>query len=185
MKTHKYNMKKLSESVWGDIRKKSLGQEARVEADINRFDIIGLCDYLNTAYENLRNINITHGDKYISVPLFVHNYFSRSMILCADDSSARVRETNFQKWPQYLKDHLYEKYTVVLWRSEDNEKMYFIRPKSGEPDNKFLISLIDDIIGFVDKPLLKKKVNESVWGELRKKSLGQEARIENKIGNLK
>ena len=30
-----------------------------------------------------------------------------------------------------------------------------------------------------------KKLSESVWGDLRKKSLGQEERIEDKIGNLK
>ena len=44
------NMKKLSESVWGDIRKKSLGQEERQEDDISNLSIEDFSKYLDSMY---------------------------------------------------------------------------------------------------------------------------------------
>ena len=44
-------MKKLSESVWGDIRKKSLGQEQRLEDDVNLLSKDEFYDYINDHYE--------------------------------------------------------------------------------------------------------------------------------------
>ena len=43
-------MKRLSESIWGDIRKKSLGQEARVEDDIDLMDAERLYQYVISKY---------------------------------------------------------------------------------------------------------------------------------------
>ena len=44
-------LSKLMESVWGDIRKKSLGKEARVEDDINLFSRDEFFEYLNENYK--------------------------------------------------------------------------------------------------------------------------------------
>ena len=45
-------MKKLSESVWGDIRKKSLGQEDRIEESVDNIpDINGLFNYIKERYK--------------------------------------------------------------------------------------------------------------------------------------
>lgn len=44
-------MKKLSESVWGDIRKKSLGKEERTEDDVNLLSKDEFYDYINDHYE--------------------------------------------------------------------------------------------------------------------------------------
>ena len=41
----------LKESVWGDIRKKSLGQEERIEDDISNYDFKEMLDYINSIYE--------------------------------------------------------------------------------------------------------------------------------------
>lgn len=47
----------LKESVWGDMRKKSLGQEARIEEDVNNMDAWEFYDYLSNRYTNSINSN--------------------------------------------------------------------------------------------------------------------------------
>ena len=43
-------MRKLSESVWGDVRKKSLGQEVRIENDIDGLSYKDFLSYLEDTY---------------------------------------------------------------------------------------------------------------------------------------
>ena len=53
-------MKRLSESVWGDIRKKSLGQETRIENDINNLSSEGFYEYLIKEYEGTNGYNVEY-----------------------------------------------------------------------------------------------------------------------------
>ena len=43
-------LSKLSESVWGDLRKKSLGKEERLEDDISNLSIEDFSKYLDSMY---------------------------------------------------------------------------------------------------------------------------------------
>lgn len=43
-------MRKLSESVWGDVRKKSLGQEVRIENDIDGLSYKEFLEYITDTY---------------------------------------------------------------------------------------------------------------------------------------
>ena len=47
--------KYLKESVWGSIRKKSLGQEARIEEDVNNMDAWEFFEYLSNRYTDSTN----------------------------------------------------------------------------------------------------------------------------------
>ena len=48
-------MKKLSESVWADIHKRSNGKQVRKEDDVDNLDMEEFYDYLNDHYETLKN----------------------------------------------------------------------------------------------------------------------------------
>ena len=47
--------KYLKESVWGNMRKKSLGQEARIEEDVNNMDAWEFFEYLSNRYTDSTN----------------------------------------------------------------------------------------------------------------------------------
>ena len=43
-------MRKLSESIWNDIRRQSAGTHKRVEDNVDNLDLYGFCDYLKKHY---------------------------------------------------------------------------------------------------------------------------------------
>ena len=84
----------------------------------------------------------------------------------------------FDMWPGYIKRRLEEKYNIEDGTYKNGEiPLKRILPKEGETDNMFFLDVIDTILDTANKPFYKKKINESVWGDIRKKSLGQEDRI--------
>jgi hypothetical protein len=162
------------------MNRRSQGTVKRKEDDINLMDINGFCRYLNTIYEypTEPEHNICCGTIYITIPLFVYNNIRRSILLYPDGGCALVRGPLFDRWPDDLKKYLNTQYFVEYKMDENKDYMYFIGPNEGKGDNKFFIKLLDDIIIHVDYPLLRKKVNESHWSEMNRRSQGIKVRKE-------
>ena len=180
----------LKESVWGSIRKKSLGLETRIEDDVNKLDGEAFVGYIKQHYECVGTEYEPFIDvkKCITVPLFVVS--NKTQFLSFNEKTDTV----------YLSEHsmLRDNPVYDQLRNEFSleEKAYscpghftkddIIRPKMGYGSKKFFLEVIDFLLkntGEPFKPVLIKKdsVYESVWGDIRKKSLGQKERLENDV----
>jgi hypothetical protein len=63
-------MKKLSESLWSDIQKRSAGETKRKEDDVNLMDTGELVDYIEHNYILHQHINFSPGDDDIMIHIF-------------------------------------------------------------------------------------------------------------------
>lgn len=172
----------LEESIWRDIRKKSLGQETRIENDVNNMDMEQFFEYIMNHYETTTNEeNIGHGRFYIRIPLFFSygaKKMPRKILWDIRNKTIEIREPIFARWPESLKKLIYDNYVVTSTLNLNKDKMCYVTRKDGETNNDFLLEVIDNLLQNIEHPILKKKMNESVWGDIRKKSLGKEERIE-------
>lgn len=64
-------MRKLSESVWDDIRRQSAGKITRIEEDIDQLDMDGFEQYLRSIYEidDLADIVYDQKNDYLYIPV--------------------------------------------------------------------------------------------------------------------
>lgn len=174
----------LEESVWGDIRKKSLGLEPRVEEDVDRMNFDEFYAYIESKYKNVTdNIDTS---------------------VCYGDAGHHICEV----YP--IEDQDVELMIYFYHDKPDHKKISFMWEKVGI-ESDFIIKLgkkfkiyYNDFAGYIDilvddeksycstyikvlDYLLENKNNiliESVWGDIRKKSLGKEERIEDDINSL-
>ena len=188
----------LKESVWGDLRKKSLGQEERIEDDVNQLNLDGFFDYLLKRYNN----GSVDGHSFI-IKLPRTNCIT--LMICENPEASMYYKMiiwDFNKNPyitipnastlvnsKYFKQATKDFDLLELDDDRFNPK-FAIYPKDGSRvNNKFFITVIDSFIDNIIPPFerfitKKEDVNESVWGDLRKKSLGQEERVEDNLNNL-
>ena len=163
-------MKKLSESVWMDIHRRSNGDQERKEDDVNLLDFNGLYEYFQNNYDVLINtsfsLDIDVKKTRIDFPVFkdmdtykiydVHIYnnkngISLDIVLCGDVS-------DFTK-------KMKELYSLVPKATGITNTMYEIYPKTTKKvTNKFVIEVIDFMLEIIPelgynnlKPMMKKK----------------------------
>ena len=186
----------VNESIWGDIRKKSLGQEVREEDNVNNLDEKALVDYINRHYETVtknQTFVIVDINKRITVRLY---YLLDSAMMKTGDYMHLEYEPqkNLVYISQHSKVYDYPLFEKLCKKFDVKRKAYpkrfsndtTISPKEGEVSNRFFLDVIDFFLDHAEHPfyraiIKKDEVNESVWGDIRKKSLGQETRIENDI----
>jgi len=157
----------IGESVWGDIRKKSLGQEERLENDVNLMDYKELGNYIlknyNLADEDDLSWRYTRGD-YVEVNVFIirlddnDNVLEYFTAIDNDDDSKKVTVyPNIEELDPNLYNKLKE--TYKLYDTEDRMGMMSllgIDPKDGRNvDNKFFIEVLNFIIDNLDSKYRK------------------------------
>ena len=198
----------LKESVWNDIRKKSLGKEERVESSVNNLQTEELLDYLNDYYtetntpKGSRIFQINDDDITINVLIQSRGQNPYKYVdLCkigTKNVKIRISSTFVVYDEEYkidddddLKNALLDNYDIKITETDPKiaEEMYFeVYPKDGSPvTNRFYIDLIDFILDHAGKNNIKtieRTVNESVWNDIRKKSLGREERVESSIDHM-
>ena len=159
----------LEESVWGDIRKKSLGQEERREDNINDLSPREMYEHLKKTYEPTRP-NLTYAntitymangnDLDIDIPLY-------------DSCSLRVSYTTYTSKIKMKLQLFFSTFKVsddvimsnrrmidvlrMRYRVEEENGYQYIRPKTGKKTNGLVIDLIDFILNKTEnEPKLKK-----------------------------
>ena len=168
----------LKESVWGDLRKKSLGQETREEDNVNLLNFDQMYDYLYNIFD-CKDDTITYinrnGTTYGVSVCVVHLgndslfdlYVDYQECMDGDDRVIMIPCEALEKTPDRyskledkyynLHDELNKKYHIYDRSDWDGTSMYAIAPKQGDVDNKFFLEVLYFIINNVDKPILKKK----------------------------
>ena len=177
-------MKKLSESVWGDLRKKSLGQETREEDNVDLLDRPGFFEYLKSHYKVIKGKPQDDIGASMTIPVFNLSFAGLFYLTAIWYKKERLDTIWF-----YYREHSYltQMESIIEPLKEFCKMVNFTKqpckfefsPKDGSlVSNSFLLRIIDTITENAQFPCLSKVMEESVWGDLRKKSLGQEKRLE-------
>ncbi len=195
-------MKKLSniiESFWGDVHKRSRGDEIRKEDNIDTYDIETFCEYIKKIYTLIRNSEeyiyvstSVPSNPYILLPIEGLTKDSDCLRLYGyGQGEESIKNIFIEDWEQFTKNNLKklenllgDEYTII-----HNEPHFYgeIKKKSdGEITNSETIDIIDKILSVVKRPLLKKVsgVTESFWGDVHKRSRGDEIRKEDDINHM-
>ena len=170
----------IKESVWGDLRKKSLGQEVREEDNVENLDGDGLREYIEERYEYIDNndpkfYGFLSKQHYVEVPLLKYGHAPYKIFLEQNADSGRWLSISPYKgkyimFPyvaprkngKYIEPGIYNK----LREEYDTEEVYdmqgferiihflSIRPKDGsEITNQFFLDVIDFALENMTDPL--------------------------------
>ena len=175
----------IGESVWGDIRKKSLGTEKRIENDIDKLSFQGFLDYLQDAYiptnrfhihthicssnpEELQCISVPIEDEYNGYPVTIYYYVKG----IEQPERVAISTKLFELHPE-LMDSLKEEYDVEkpplatytirrknggftsVERPKRNSNM--VTKKTGTLTNTDCVNILDLVLSMIKEPLFIKK----------------------------
>ena len=174
-------MKKLSESVWGDIRKKSLGQEDRIEDDVNNMSPRELYEYILSGYRACggvplkKSVRLSQTEFIVEVDVYESKHEKEGGFTLELNFYLRGRKA-LKLGPDGLRSHLDQVDTWLInelkefaeVKRYDAERFYnsyfLISPKDGsETTNKFFLMVLDYLID-------AKKDSVSEFLKLKKKS---------------
>jgi len=171
-------MKKISESVWGDVLDRGTGETIRKEDDINLLDVDGLYDYIKSKYEK----RIFYLDKYTGK--------FNSWEICVDIIGNISLKTIYNEDGEM--DHIVLSWSGVgvkirhsfLWALSEKFNVEnigtcrrVIKEEDGTCTNKTYIDVIEFFLNNKDNML----VNESAWGGILDRGRGDDKRKEDKI----
>ena len=175
----------LDESVWGGMLDRSTGDTIRKEDDVNLLDRDGLYDYLTSHYKNTNSFEPIYNSETfntIKVPFLIQGG-SDGVYL-----SFKENEVSIPYASPYKVKGLFQKLANEFSLKSDAKTgctWYIISPKDGsEVTNTFFIDVIDFLIDNIPDSFekgVKKIIEESAWGEMRKRSAGRQTRKEDDI----
>ena len=190
-------MKKLSnivESFWGDVHKRSRGDTVRREDDVDLMGMVEFYEYIQELYSDYSRLYIDiHHHEFISVDTILVRGISKQLLLVFDWTKENDKQItlpySFRDNFENVFNKLTEKFSLEYPEAKDDDEyddflhneFIYIHPKDGKKiTNRFYIEVLDYII---------KKANgnltESFWGDVHKRSRGDEVRKEDEIGNLR
>ena len=153
-------MRKLSESVWDDIRRQSAGKITRIEEDIDGLDIGGFEQYLRSIYEidDLADIVYDKKNNYLYIPVCRIEGHYCSIRYHKDDNYIEVRLfTSFNKFNDIFEER-YPCYPI------DMDDLYRLRNEKNDVlTNTFVREMIDFMLDTITsikspiKPVLTRK----------------------------
>ena len=168
----------MKESVWADLRKKSLGQEARMENDVNHMNFDEFTIFVTDTYSEKGNwfqINDSIDKTELHIDLDIINGIS----LKFNVSSGKLYNILIDVHSEDVKPLDVSKLENDFKIEQLNSKTYEVRNLDDTVSNSTYVKLIEFFIENKDNLLM-----ESVWGDMRRKSLGQEKRIEEDVDRL-
>ena len=139
-------MKKLSESVWGDIRKKSLGKEDRKEDEINHLNPDEFCQYLRDRYETKDFKIDNEQDTRLSIPILnkfdsvtdcIHYNYKLNYISMNTDIKVYVPD---------LYKQLYETFECEEVQMQSYVQLRIFPKDSHKCNNSFFVDVVDFIM---------------------------------------
>ena len=150
----------LKESVWGDLRKKSLGQEDRIEKDVNLMDFKELHDYILDHYDYPDEAYVTFKEPEegkFGIEAYIMNlenspdqdFYIEYTTEYTEYSKGKPAVVIPDNIPQYLPG-IYKKMDAKYDLEEFTNETIFgmsyhisIKPKTGEVNNRFFLELLD------------------------------------------
>ena len=166
-------LSKITESVWGSIRKKSLGQEERLENDVNHMSFDDFTAFITDTYSKKGNW-FSISDSVSGKDLHIDLDIIDGITLKYNVSEGKLYNILIDVHDKNLKPLNVSKLENDFQIEQlHNSPIYEVRNLDGTISNNTYVKLIEFFMANKDTLLM-----ESVWGSIRKKSLGQETRGE-------
>ena len=175
----------IKESVWGDLHSRGIGELER-EEDKGRINLLNKDEffkYIKSNYEVFGTTlyKIEYIDRrFIVIPILKHPHIQIIKKIYIDLSFGIIDCYFLLSKP--LEKLLKSKYKISKlagphWMIEQEEKDW-------NRINEFYIDVIDTLITFDPSVLRKKGINESIWGDLHSRGIGETEREEDDIDYL-
>lgn len=175
-------MKKLSESVWGDLHSRGIGEIEREEDEINHLDMEGLYDYLQEKYKGkiftIRLFDSSGVDKDITIePIEYVALTTQSGEFKGHPglNYILVNSVRQRKFSSDIMSQLTNRFNI--------KKGFYGRLKITEKDdtctNQTFVDLIDIFVNNKENIL-----TESVWADLHSRGVGETKREEDNINHF-
>ena len=175
----------LMESFWGDVHKRSRGDVMRREDIIHYEDLKNekctldiLYQYLLQHYTVLGDDKITYDeDKGIEIPVKLEN--EPITVIPTDHDTVFSIEAPFN-----LREYIEKsKYVSQSWDEEQCIEV-IISEENDDMCCSDVVIFLDELLSLIPTPALKKSehpVRESFWGDVHKRSIGDEIRQEDEL----
>ena len=176
----------IKENIWSNINKRSEGGLERKEDNVDNLNLEDLCNYLNSIYKTIGHAiyytELGNGTQSIEIPLFEKGRHTFYLIYSTDQNCINFADlTDFT--PDLYKN-LQKKFNASV---EENDYGKNVIIKSEKLTNRFVISIVDFIIE--NPPVnadmcIERKMNESIWSNINKRSEGNTERREDNINYM-
>ena len=174
--------KKINESVWGDIYKRGAGEQERKEDDVNLMDKDGFFDYLTKHYNiDAEYYMFKDANNAIVIPYYlIKSDGNYNFIYYYTDNNEVSLGFRAEKISPDFTRKLRATYATSYVKHQFMNDLV-VKPKNGEKSsNKFLLEVMDFLIDNTPKNchccIVKKNINESVWGDIYKRGAGEQIR---------
>ena len=174
----KKELKRVNESIWTNINKRSEGNLNRKEDDVNLLDIDGLYDYIKSRYEN--RVFYLDKDWYYDICVDILSNVSLIAKPISNNSKSKLRHILLSWSRVRIRMSLFDKLSEFFNVENINPNRRIITEKDGTCTNKTFIKLIDFFLENIDNILIK----ESIWSNINKRSEGNLERKEDDVNNL-
>ena len=178
----------IDESVWNDIRKRGNGTDVKKEDDIEHLDRDDMFDYIYTIYHQDPNVHVLplkssteNNYLYFSLPMFMYRYNVHRLVAYYTDGDINkiILFANEKECVGFYKE-LTDNFKIY----RDPSGLSYIKSKDNTISNKLLLDVIDTISTNAEKPILIKNIDESVWGDIRKRGNGSDIKKEDDIDHF-
>ena len=178
-------MKRLSESIWSNINKRSEGNIERKEDDVDLMDGENFAIYLNKRYSFKNGHKIEYDKKLrtLTIPgLYTEDEFFYDNVGVDyenDSMTLRYMWINDPALTVQVRAVLKKRYNL----SSKESSYIFISPlNGGELTNKFVVNVLDYMADLdIDDINIRRTVNESIWSNINKRSEGSIKRKEDTL----
>ena len=186
----------IKESVWGDIRRRAEGQAERKEDEIDNLEPDELAEYIKKKYDiNVRDEFFGYDDETALLDVPIISWEKKIIPSKAKTRtiSADTITYDYENNVIYIHQDSYPPLIDLLKSNfflQEYDRIYYSIDQSAENSdltNRFFMDIIDCVVNGLENDndvthLLKKKgINESVWGDIRRRAEGQVERQEDKV----
>lgn len=157
-------MKRLSESVWANIRKKSLGQEERLEFDVNSLDRNGLYDYVldNYGFTEKGSLGAYISNAFFQIPVFFwdSSHLVHLIIKYVPGNDNEIKEIHIDTSVNTCKKLVQKFKEDFIIDDNGGFGLFTLYPQGKRKiTNRDYLNIIDIIIQYANNPVIYKKEN--------------------------
>lgn len=155
IKVFTINMKRLSESIWSDIHKRSVGSEIRKEDDIENLNRDEMLDYIYSIYDVNKRVNATTALKSevknttaFSLAIFLYGTaLYRLLVGYKNDKIDRIILLANEKSCEWCYDKLEREFNLIKQSNGSIE----IQSKESTVSNSLILEIIETINECIEK----------------------------------
>ena len=154
-------LSKITESVWGGMLNRSVGDSVRKEDDINNLDRDGLYNLIFDLYEQVDEHftplkgQVSQSRTYFQIPIFKDDRLYPIDVVFDDNKISEIKLMTYMVCIEKFKHPLTDKFSII----KNPDGSLKITSKDGEVSNQICMDLIKTIVEDAPEPYLKKREN--------------------------